>query len=233
MSTAKAVMGRLLGRLLFTPCRVGGVAELSPGFRKLELAGEKLRAVRWTPGDKLQVFIDGDFRTYTPTCWDAAEGSTTLVAYVHGAGPGARWASGVKAGDAVELFGPRGSVRLERGPAVLFGDETSFGTAVALGGAAPGLWSLFEVNDVHASRAALAALGIEGELVARAGDGDAHLPGLAAKLEARLRRAPDGQLVMTGRARSIQRVRKLLREAQVSSSTRAKAHWADGKRGLD
>lgn len=230
MSAAKAVFGRLVGRFLFTASTVSSVSELAPRFRRIELAGPALRGVTWTPGDKVQLFLDGEMRTYTPTRWDAERGATAFVAYVHGDGPGAAWAGAVKAGDAVSFFGPRGSVQVQRAPVVLFGDETSFAVALALKAAALSVRSVFEVSDEGDSARALAALGVEGSLVRR--DGEAHVPALLAGLLAALRENPGAQLVMTGRARTIQALKQKL-SAEGFTATRSKAYWADGKRGID
>src|SRR5688572_14951784 len=63
-------------------CEVRSVSE---NFRLLTLAGQSLRGAAWVPGQKVQLLLGGWVqRTYTPLAWDAANGTTQLLAYVHG-----------------------------------------------------------------------------------------------------------------------------------------------------
>lgn len=117
---------------------------------------------------------------------------------------------------------------------VLFGDETSFGLAVALrdGPLADGAIHVFEVSDVAAARPVLDVVGLgQATLIERITD-DVHLGDAEAEL---LRfAATDARFVLTGKASSIQRVSRALKAADViSSRVKAKAYWAPGKVGLD
>lgn len=235
--------GRLEGAVakLFTKsARVDGVNDVADGFRLVTLGGQALRDVAWVPGQKLQLLLGGWVqRTYTPLSWDAETGATRLLAFVHGEGPGAAWARGLAAGADCAVFGPRGSLDLNRlaRPALLFGDETSFGLAHALRftrAGAGGVHLLLEVNSVKASSTALAALDVSGaHLVERRAD-DAHLADVGA-LAAELRRAHSIDAgVLSGKANSIQQLGKQLRQLGVPrAQLQTKAYWAPGKTGLD
>ena len=106
--------GRLEGVLakLFTrTARVRTVRDVAEGFRLLTLSGDSLRGVVWTPGQKVQVLLGGWVnRTYTPMAWDAAQGTTELLAYAHGAHPGSEWVRSLQPETECALFGPRGSL---------------------------------------------------------------------------------------------------------------------------
>lgn len=93
MPSAKALLGAALGRFLFREATVTRITPLGARFRLVDLEGAALREVKWTPGDKVQVFLDGvGFRTYTPMTWDAVAGTTRFLVYVHDAAyPGAGW----------------------------------------------------------------------------------------------------------------------------------------------
>ncbi|MFP2899384.1 siderophore-interacting protein [Corallococcus sp. 4LFB] len=188
MASAKAMLGSMLGRFLFTDARVTQVREVSRAFRQIDCEGPALRGQGWTPGDKVQVFLPGlGLRTYTPLSWDEARGATAFLVYLHGDSPGAKWGRDVRAGDTVQFFGPRRSVTLEAGdaPVVLFGDETSFAVAHALRtGAKRDVTPLFEVTRREDCAPALRELGFEGQDVERTA-GDAHL----AQVHERLREA--------------------------------------------
>ncbi|WP_342731832.1 siderophore-interacting protein [Bradyrhizobium sp. B117] len=218
--------------------RIAAIETLSPHFRLVELEGEALKTVAWAAGQKIQVAMGAGLsaRTYTPMSWNAGSGRTRLLAFVHGDGPGSRWADGLHEGDTCQFFGPRRSLDLTgfEAPIVLFGDETSFGLAAALRDnlQAGGALHMFETTDVAASRQVLEAISLgEARLIARSAD-DVHLAAVEAEM---LRLAANGaQFVLTGKASSIQRISRALKAAGVASSRiKAKAYWAPGKTGLD
>ncbi|MBO4227293.1 SIP domain-containing protein [Bradyrhizobium neotropicale] len=228
----------MLLRWLMRPARVAAVETLSPHLRLVELEGDALRKVAWTAGQKIQISMGSGLsaRTYTPISWDADSGRTRMLTFAHGDGPGSRWASGLREGDTCQFFGPRRSLDLSglESPVVLFGDETSFGLAVALRDSpqAGGATHVFEASDVAESRAALEAIGLgQAMLIERTAD-DAHLAAAEAEM---LRLAARGaHFVLTGKASSIQRIGRALKAVGiVSSRVKTKAYWAQGKTGLD
>jgi ferric-chelate reductase (NADPH) len=220
------------------PARVATVETLSLHFRLVDLEGEALRNVNWTPGQKVQVAMGSGMsaRTYTPMSWDADSGRTRMLTFAHGDGPGSRWSSALREGDTCQFFGPRRSLDLSglEAPVVVFGDETSFGLAVALRDSphAGGAMHVFEASDVAESRQVAQAIGLgQATLIERIAD-DAHLAAVEAEV---LRLAASGaHFVLTGKASSIQRVSCALKAAGVvSSRVKTKAYWAPGKVGLD
>lgn len=216
------------------------VEELNPTFRMITLGGDALKKAEWTPGDKIQIQLGGWVqRTYTPLDWDGVEGRARILVYLHGDGPGTRWAAGARAGDDCVLFGPRRSIDLTRlrSPAILFGDETSFGLAAAWKGvviASGPVEMLFEISTSAESRSVIEQLGLGNvNTSVRAGD-DAHLPSLDDRILVRPSSLRSTQFVLTGKSTSIQRIRRLLRQRNVASSQfQSKAYWAPGKAGLD
>ncbi|WP_407184108.1 siderophore-interacting protein [Bradyrhizobium centrosematis] len=220
------------------PARVAAIESLSPRFRLIELEGDALKDIAWAAGQKIQIAMGTGLsaRTYTPMSWDSGRGRTRLLAFMHGDGPGSRWADNLREGGACRLFGPRRSLDLAglAAPVVLFGDETSFGLAAALRGTmqAGGSLHMFEATDVAAARQVLDAMSLgESRLVARS-SGEDHL----AKVEAEMLRlaANRAQFVLTGKASSIQHVSRALKAAGVAPARiKAKAYWAPGKTGLD
>ncbi|MGY8707719.1 siderophore-interacting protein [Bradyrhizobium sp. 18BD] len=228
----------MLLRWLMRSVRVTAVETLSPRFRLIELEGEALKDVAWTAGQKIQVAMGAGLsaRTYTPMSWDTGRGRTRLLAFAHGDGPGSRWVSGLRTGDACQFFGPRHSLDLAglEAPVVVFGDETSFGVAAALRNnlQAGGALHMFEATDIAESRQALDAINLrEARLIARS-TSENHLATVEAEM---LRLAANGaQFVLTGKASSIQRISRALKAAGVASSRiKAKAYWAPGKTGLN
>ena len=233
MTSAKAVLGAIAGRFLFRISTVQTVEHLGQ-FVRFEASGASLRGAQWRPGDKVQVFLPSvGMRTYTPLQW-GADGATSFLAYAHGDGPGSAWAKAVQVGDEVSFFGPRRSIEVSdvEAPLVCFGDETSVALALALSRARPTrkVTAVLEVNDPAEVRAALDAMGslLDVHLVAREPK-DAHWPALQEPLRAALSSGAFG--LFTGRATSIQAVKRGLSAFSFASKT--KAYWADGKSGLD
>ncbi|MDY7228825.1 siderophore-interacting protein [Hyalangium rubrum] len=233
MTSAKAALQGVIGRLLFRDATVTRVEDLGPHFRRLVLSGPALRGVTWTPGDKLQIFLPGiGTRAYTPLRWDAGTGETELLAYLHGEGPGSQWARTVKPGAAIQVFGPRGSLVVGgTPPAVVIGDETSLALARANG--APER-TVLEVTDTGETRAALDALGLSGATLVARQSNEAHREVLVEAVANALQAHPGAPLVLSGRAAAIQGVRQGLKARGIGlASVKAKAYWAPGKVGLD
>ena len=190
------------------------------------------------PATKVQISMGSGFmnRTFTPLSWNSQNGTTEILAYVHGDAPACVWTRGLRERQSVKFFGPRRSLDLShlRGRVVLFGDETCFGLALALRDTPEGQRAryIFEVSAVAESRSVLQAVGIENvELIERS-SGDAHLAEVERELQ---HQSADGaQFVFAGKAACIQRVSRTVKSfGVVSSQIKAKAYWAPGKRGLD
>lgn len=227
---------RALSRRFMRRTTVVESKQLADRFRLITLVGDALRDVAWIPGAKVQVQLGGwVYRTYTPLSWNSTAGSTQLLLHTHGVGPGAAWSRNVDAGDTCWLFGPRSSldlISLER-PALVFGDETSIGLVHALRSCPAGVddvMAILEVSDTAAARVALEFLGLDKVQLVERQPGDAHLH----DLEAQLRTAALSGCVLSGKATSIQRVNKQVRQLGLTSrQIRTKAYWAPGKTGLD
>lgn len=238
---------RRLGRLESAVARwftrsasVREVHTLAQGFRLLTLEGEALQGAAWVPGQKVQLLLGGWVqRTYTPLTWDSERGTTELLAYLHGASPASDWAREARVKQPCAVFGPRGSLDLTAltRPALLFGDETSFGLAHALrftARGADGVELVLEVSSLAAAQAALAALGVSGAHLIQRQPDDAHLTDVEALISSLRAKHAIASWVLSGKATSIQTLTKLLRRLDAPrSSIQSKAYWAPGKVGLD
>ncbi|MCX8477991.1 MAG: siderophore-interacting protein [Sphingomonas sp.] len=232
---------RTFTRLFMRPALVVGVTELSRNFRLIDFEGEPLKECDWSPGDKVQVKLDGGMitRTYTPIGWNRAKGRTLFLAYCHGAGPGSEWARRVVPGDERQFFGPRSSLSLEglASSTILFGDETSFALALALArqpGANPFAEQryVFEVSDRAEAASVLDLLELPDPILVERRADDGHLPEIADIVVDLMQPASD--FVLSGKASSIQHVGRTLKAHGVETRRlRAKAYWAPGKTGLD
>ncbi|HEU5075327.1 MAG TPA: hypothetical protein VFU02_14150 [Polyangiaceae bacterium] len=239
-ATAPGRLEGALTRIFMKSTTVRASSELGERFRLVTLSGDSLRAVRWRPGQKVQVAIGNwAYRTFTPICWDADEGLTQLLLFLHGDTPGSVWGRALALGSSCTLFGPRDSIELDRldRPALLFGDETSFGLAHAMrftASGARGVRMVFEVSSREVAEKILDQLGItEAELVERK-PADAHLSELEQVVVARVQGHSIQSCALSGKASSIQALSKRLRSLGISrSQLRTRAFWAPGKVGLD
>ncbi|GLU30442.1 siderophore-interacting protein [Trinickia caryophylli] len=231
-------LAKALLRMFMKHAYVVATEPLSERFRLLTLESAAFEGVAWVPGQKVQIAMGSAFvaRTFTPIDWDAAAGRTRLLGYVHGGGPGSEWVSSVAAGDECDVFGPRASLAFPGNaePIVVFGDETSFGLACSLLRAQPtrAPHCLFEVDDIEAARRVATRLGLRDAKLVRRTDDEAHLAELETALPSLA--GAHAHFVLTGKAQSIQRLRRTLKGLGVASShLSAKAYWAPGKTGLD
>ncbi|PZR07172.1 MAG: siderophore-interacting protein [Archangium gephyra] len=227
MASAKGLFSAALGRFFFTNATVTEVSELGRNLRRIDLTGPELANARFTPGDKIQVFVMGeDMRTYTPFNWRGE--SASLIGFVHGEGPGSRWVKTVKAGDAVQFFGPRGSLDVGgiTGNVVVIGDETSLAVARAFS-ESKRVSVVLEAQQPEVTNEVCAKLGLSHADVTSRGDVDGMFDKLSAQLKA------GATPYFTGRAATTQQLKQRLKAAGLSFGGKTKAYWADGKRGLD
>lgn len=218
--------------------RVTEVSQLSPGFVKVGLEAESFRGASWIPGAKLQFRPKRgalSLRTYTPIEWDGERGTTSLIAFTHGAGPAAGWFRQVAPGDPCEVFGPRGSIDLRDLPrrVVFVGDESSVGLACALTTLTKDVQHIFEAADPAESTAVLTELGFAGRFTVVPKESD-RAPVLQLAREAAQDSTEPFDLVVTGDAATVHAFRRDTRQwPQQAKSTKARAYWAEGRTGLD
>lgn len=231
---------RLMMRWFFRKAAVSKVELLASNVHSISLVGDDLKAAAWAPGHKIQIDVGGGImRTYTPVCWND-RGETRIIAFSHGEGPGAAWASSVRAGTECQFFGPRPSMDLERLNAerlFFFGDETSLGLAQALSGtmeAPKEATFLFEISTNPDTRSLLLQLGLPQAVIVDRMPADSHYQVLEAQIGKIVAEIQPGAYVLSGKAASVHRVGRILKKLGVAPARiRAKAYWATGKTGLD
>jgi NADPH-dependent ferric siderophore reductase len=214
------------------PVVVSHVEDLAKQLRRVRFQGESLRSVRFTPGQEIEFRVsDRAFRHYTPARFDAEAGEVEVVFFLHGHGPGSRWAEALAVGSPAKVLGPGGNFGLtDADKHVLLGDETALGLfhcLEAAGASVLGAVELDRGNEDWLSRVGASAL----EPVTRTGArGDAlsgWLRGCGLSPEART------SFYLAGHTASIVRLRKELVDAGWQRGRiRTKPYWADGKRGL-
>ncbi len=241
--------GRLTSLLLDLSTReaeVRHVEDVGAHFRLISLASDGFQNASWTPGDMVQVIVSGaallgpwELRSYTPLAFEPSTGTTKILWYVHGNGPGSDWVASARAGTPCRLVGPRRALSLPKPqrPLVFFGDETSFSTAIAVRETPPKYREsrfIFEVNSLEESRAVVERFGMGGavKLIVRERD-DCHVDEVEREVLDAFGSIAAANGVLTGRASSIQRLYRALRASGVPSRRVTNLpYWAPGKKGL-
>ncbi|MEM9493720.1 MAG: siderophore-interacting protein [Myxococcota bacterium] len=232
MPELPAFLANVLEPRFARPAQVVEVEPLSPRFRRVRFAGQALRGVSFTPGQEIEFRVSARaFRHYTPSRFDAEAGEVEVIFFLHGHGPGSRWAAELATGREVNVLGPGGRLRLRDGREHVFlGDETTVGLFVAMAHAATArVVGAIELDtDEHP---VLEQIGLELDAIPRLGQrGEALLDWLG-----RNQQSPDIArcFYLAGHTGTIVRLRSALRSAGWERTCiRTKPYWADGKRGL-
>ena len=111
------------------------VEALTPHMRRVSFASPDLTDFGSdSPDDHIKLFLpvsagEGELcmRDYTPRAFDAQAGTLTIDFALHEAGPATAWALAAKAGDRLDIGGPRGSMIVtdDFDWYLLIGDETA------------------------------------------------------------------------------------------------------------
>jgi NADPH-dependent ferric siderophore reductase len=146
---------------------VAAVQDLTPRMRRVQLTSPDLDRFTYLRGqDMALTFRRADAppvrRRYTIRHFDRNHQILDLDFVLHGDGPGMRWAQAARAGESIEVVGPRGKITLVRNAAwhLFAGDATAVPGALAMMEAIPG--------DVPA----LAFLQVDGREERQSVDGD-------------------------------------------------------------
>ena len=224
----------------FRSAVVYSVTPLTGHFRLVEFVGEDLKEGVWIPGQKVQFHLGKlKTRTYTPISWNRTEGTSEFLLFLHGNGPGSEWAESLKKGAPCQLIGPRSSLNFPEipGNTVFFGDETSIAAALALHRSRQSKQEgryIFEVSSLVESVEVIERIGLPNTKIIKKASDLSHL----AEIEQTFIENASGLIaprwIMTGKAQSIQALRKMLRSRHtILPDISTKAYWAEGKTGLD
>jgi ferric-chelate reductase (NADPH) len=241
MSVIKKAFLNAIGNKVFEPARIASVADISEHFRLVVIEAPSFKEAPWNPGEKIQINTgDWNVRTYTPISTDAALGQMKILVYMHGNGPGSKWASVLNAGQECQVMGPRTSLDFSKveGQLVFAGDETSFGVCLSYQnkmGSTSGAKYFFEVNSVEESTKVLNWINLSSfTLVQKQTDGS-HLKAISEKIAGEVVGRAGAVLMLTGHAQSIERIRAELKAKNISPTAggKTKVYWSDGKVGID
>ncbi|WP_431885718.1 hypothetical protein [Micromonospora wenchangensis] len=137
MPTAPALVGRLAETFLGRRARVLRAAQIAPHFLEVEFHAQQ-PAGGWRPGHEVQVRATAtEGRRYTVRTVEAAD-RITVLAVLHGDGPGARWLQNLRPGTETTLLAGRHvPLRVTGTRRLLIGDGSALGTLDAVASADP------------------------------------------------------------------------------------------------
>ena len=240
MSPIPSFVTNAVERLLFKSVVVSEVRNIGPRFRLVHLEGKGFEGVKWVPGQTAQFHLGNLMaRAYTPMDLDSKNGSARFLFYLHGGGPGSTWASSLKIGDGCLVMRPKDSLDFAsfHGPAIFFGDETSFAAAQALHhnhNDGVNIHYVFEVSSPADVALVIEELGLDNTSVIQRNPNDSHIETVVKTLMEKAMLLDSPQWFLTGMALSIQQIRKRLRALAFSTpKLKVKAYWLPGKVGLD
>ncbi len=233
-----AVLG--LAELAMTrPVTLVKSAALAPNLHVLTLASDHFSDVHWEPGQKVDVQIGKlAYRAYTPCRLDKVKGELDLLVFRHGQGPGSQRLCELPIGETLRLRGPKDSTNINEltGKLAIFGDETSIALMIAHQAQDPefdGQDSILETNAASPLRQTLKTLGLGKTIVMTRQELDEHLNVAASTFSGFLDKAAENQVVLSGRAASVQMLRKKLISFGIQKSKLiTHAFWAEGKVAL-
>ncbi|OQP68598.1 siderophore-interacting protein [Niastella populi] len=209
---------------------------INPAIKRIRFHGDISR-LNFHVGYAMAVRVSGtEYRNYTVSYHDAEKGIVEMIAHLHGNAPGSIYVDSLTTGDALRLVPPRGKKMYDSAVKqhFFFGDETSLGLACSL-------QQSLQKNDQryrfyfeldHENKNVPALLGLDNYTLVAKGTTffDAALVNELPLF--RIRNWHRGNFILTGNARSVQTIRKVLKQNNISGNILAQAYWAEGKTGL-
>ena len=228
----KTILG-MVGSKVAELARVADVQSLSEHFRLIDMEVDPANLAGLGPVDKAKINTgEWDVRTYTPVLQPHYPGRLRLLIYLHGNGPGSRWAAALKEGDTSHLIGPKAALQVGHEPFVLVGDETSFATALNFK-TRRDVHGVFEATHPQEAQQVLAALGLRNASVIAKAPQSTHRDELHRAVQQHMQSLQTQRAVLTGHAQTIQHVGRALKLGGVRPDIMTKPHWANHKEGLD
>ncbi len=226
---------------MYHPVKVTAITYLSDSLKKVRFEGDFSALKKdFIPGNVIEFRVsDTEFRHYTPSHFDKEAGVCEVAFYLHGKGPGSRWAAKLANGDSLKLIGPGGKIGYDKDADlhILYGDETSLGLFRCMSrktmSQKKSFYGIAELEEDHSHWPGL--LDIQAETIAPHPSIKAH--GAQVKLKARLHSYTGDKnklaFYLTGNAKAVQAFRDdLLKLGFQRSQIQADPYWAEGKRGL-
>jgi NADPH-dependent ferric siderophore reductase len=234
---AADAMESVLGNM-FPKVSVHHISYLNPLLKKITFKGD-LSKIKFKTGQAIILRVDDtNYRNYTPSFWDSAEGQFEIIFHLHGNGPGSRYISGLNINDALTISQPRGFdlYKKDHNYHFFFGDETAIGFFKSLKNRieenAQNYIGVLELDNNLLNSDI--DFGCMLDKVSKSGNkAENAILYLENLSESVWQLWKNGMFYLMGNARSIQNFRKTLKEKGVSSrNIITQPYWVEGKTGL-
>ncbi|MEM1137640.1 MAG: siderophore-interacting protein [Bacteroidota bacterium] len=226
-------------RSQFHPVIVVETEYLDKQLKKVRFEGD-LSNTSFKPGNVIEFRVsETAFRHYTPSFFDKDKGVCEVIFYLHGLGVGSDWANELQKGDNVKLMGPGGKMSLQKDQRnhFFFGDESSLGMVNFLKNEVEkqgkAYRCILELDVDHQSWPTLFNLKTKVVNPSFVYPAKEAIEALKILNDAEWEQWQQASFYLTGRAKSIQQFRKILKAKGVSSKKiHTEPYWGDNKKGL-
>jgi NADPH-dependent ferric siderophore reductase len=221
---------------------VDSVLQITPALKRITIAGAALAEFSTElPAQWVKVFIPSDShgragRAYTIRSFNKASAQLEIDFVLHGDGLCSSWASAAKAGDTIEIAGPRAGFRLGKttNSLLIGGDETALPAIASILASLPAgfvVQAYIEVADLGERQDFTTNAEIDISWLPRNGAS----AGTTTLLQDAIVKAPlprDGELWVAGEARAIQVIRNHFRAASTTPPPviTASGYWKRGEK---
>lgn len=207
---------------------VHSIEDLSPNVRCIRIAGDDLKSIAWSAGQKIKIKVADWLRSYTPARMDTNQGWMDIVFHLHGNGAASQWAASATVGEAIQFVGPTNSIPGADGVpdwALFLGDETTIGLAAALLESLPDSVHKLGAIEVDAEdEGSVSAFGVPLSVTIRTGE---HGQSLLTWLNNTTLPAGSGMIWVSGEALSARALREALMERNPPDiQFKLKAYWS-------
>lgn len=224
---------------MITPVEVTHMEYVFPEIKRITMKG-RFSAGKFAPGSVVEFRVtENDFRHYTVSAFDQEKGICEILIYLHGRGVGSKWADQIRVGQSAGLMGPSNRLRYkyDKEAHFVFGDETSLGLmeyitreARMRGHKTFCLLELDEINHHWVDELDITATIVNKDYEPAAKFAVEEIIKLPSSF---WQQWEDAAFYITGRAKSIQAIRKILVSKGISmKNIMTEPYWAEGKRGL-
>jgi len=199
--------------------------------------------INFIPGNVIEFRVsDNEFRHYTPSVFDVEHGVCEILFYLHDGGIGSNWVTQLSANDCIKLIGPGGKINYNEKLKhhFFFGDETSLSLFYCMKNAVlknnQTYLCVLEMDEEHEDWPG--QLGILADIVPKSHNDPAKaaiikIEDLQHDIRSHDPFWEDIVFYLTGRAKSIQAVRKVILSWGISTKRiQTEPYWAEGKKGL-
>lgn len=226
---AQLVKGNLL-----KPMKVIDIQNLSSVVKKIKFHGD-ISSMDFLPGSANAILVgNGELRNYTVSKYNYSRNEFEIIFYLNRVGTGSSFVTSLEIDDWIYMDNPRGKTCYEESLTnkLFFGDETSFGLAYLL-------VSLFKKNKQQyklffeldeTNKYIPEKLKLDNYQVFK--KGEFHSGELQNILEISSDTLQNTQFILTGNAKSVQNIRRKIKENGLRFKIYAKGYWLKGKKGF-